>query len=71
MGGTGLPTGQSTSSPLPLCLKCEQGARARAQPYDLGRTAHNIASRKSSLFLTYSSFIDYYIFSLCFIVTLG
>jgi hypothetical protein len=28
-GGTGLPTGQSTHHPLPLCLKCKQGAQAR------------------------------------------
>jgi hypothetical protein len=27
-GGTGLPIGQSTRPQLPLCLKCEQGARA-------------------------------------------
>jgi hypothetical protein len=71
MGGTGLPTGQSTRPPLPLYLRCELGARARAQPYDLGRTAHNIVSSNSRLFLIYSSFIDYYISSLCIIVTLG
>jgi hypothetical protein len=35
MGGTGLPTGQSTRPPLPLCLRCGQGAQARVQPYDL------------------------------------
>jgi hypothetical protein len=43
MGSTGLPMGQSTRRPLPLCLRCEQGARARAQPYDLDRTTHIIA----------------------------
>ena len=65
MGGTGLPTGQSTRPPLPLSLRCEQGARARAQPYDLGRTPHSIVSSNSRLFLIYSSFIDFlYIFSL-------
>src|SRR5688572_20988654 len=63
--------GAIDSSSTPLCLRCEQGARARAQPYDLGRTAHSIASRNSRLFLIYSSFIDYYISSLCIIVTLG
>jgi hypothetical protein len=49
MGGTGLPTGQSTRRPLPLCLRCEQGARARVQPYDLGTTAHSIAYSNSRL----------------------
>jgi hypothetical protein len=29
--------GQSTRCPFPLCLWCEQGVQARAQPYDLGR----------------------------------
>jgi hypothetical protein len=43
----GLPTGQSTRRPLPLCLRCEQGARARAQPYDLGRSAHIIVYNNS------------------------
>jgi hypothetical protein len=71
MGGTGLPTGQSTHPPLPLYLRCEQGAQARAQPYDLGMIAHNIVSSNSRLFLIYSSFICYYISSLCIIVTLG
>jgi hypothetical protein len=45
------PTGQSTHRPLPLYLKCEQGARARAQPYDLGRTTHIIAYNNSRLVL--------------------
>jgi hypothetical protein len=40
----------SSSTPT-LSQVREQGARARAQPYDLGRTAHNIASRNSSLVL--------------------
>jgi hypothetical protein len=51
MGSTRLPTGQSTRPPLPPCLRCEQGARARTQPYDLGRTAYSIASRNSRLVL--------------------
>jgi hypothetical protein len=50
-GRYGLPTGQSTHRPLPLYLTCEQGARARAQPYDLGRTAHIIAYNNSRLVL--------------------
>src|SRR6187455_1642901 len=49
----------SSSTPT-LSLRCEQGARARAQPYDLGRTAHSIVSSNSRLFLIYSSLIDYY-----------
>jgi hypothetical protein len=57
--------------PLVLCLRCEQGTRARAHPYDLSRTAHNIAYKHSRLFLTYSSFIDYYISFLCITITLG
>jgi hypothetical protein len=28
MGGIGLPIGQLTRPPLPLCLRCEQGAQA-------------------------------------------
>jgi hypothetical protein len=71
MGGTGLLTGQSTHPPLPLYVRCVQGARARAQPYDLGRTAYNITYKNNRLFLTYSSFIDYYISLLCITVTLG
>jgi hypothetical protein len=71
MGNTGLPMGQSIRPPLPLYLRCEQGAQARAQPYDLGKTTHSITYKNSILFLTYSSFIDYYISSLCIIVTLG
>jgi hypothetical protein len=63
--------GQSTRPPLPLCLRCEQGARARAQLYDLSKTAHNITYKNSRLFLTYLLFIDYYISSLCIIITLG
>ena len=63
--------GAIDSSSTPLYLRCELGARARAQPYDLGRTAHSIVSSNSMLFLIYSSFIDYYISSLCIIVTLG
>jgi hypothetical protein len=51
MGGTRLPTGQSTHRPLPLCLRCEQGARARVLPYDLGRIAHIIAYINSRLVL--------------------
>jgi hypothetical protein len=51
MGGTGLLTGQLTRRLLPLCLRCEQGARARAQPYDLGRIAHIIAYNNSRLVL--------------------
>jgi hypothetical protein len=43
--------GQSTLPPFTLFLKCEQGAQARAQPYDLGRIAHNITSRNSRLVL--------------------
>ena len=61
MGGTGLPTAQSTRPLLPLYLRFEQGARARAQPYDLGRTLHGTRYRHSRLFLLYPSFIDYYI----------
>jgi hypothetical protein len=49
MDNNGLPTGQLTRPPSPLYLRCEQGARARAQPYDLGMIAHNIASRNSRL----------------------
>jgi hypothetical protein len=30
MGGTGLSTRQSSRRPLPLCLRCKQGAQARA-----------------------------------------
>jgi hypothetical protein len=51
MGGTGLLMGQSTRRPLPLCLWCEQGARARVQPYDLDRTTHIIAYNNSRLVL--------------------
>jgi hypothetical protein len=51
LGGTGLPTGQSTRHPLLLCLRCEQGARAQAHPYDLGRTDHIIAYNNSRLVL--------------------
>jgi hypothetical protein len=43
--------GQSTCPPLPLCLRFEQGARARAQPYEISRTTHNITSRNSRLVL--------------------
>jgi hypothetical protein len=50
-GRTGLSTGQLTCRPLPLCLRCKQGARARAQPYDLGRTSHVIAYNNSRLVL--------------------
>jgi hypothetical protein len=47
MDGTGLPTEQSTRRPLPLCFRCEEGARARVQPYDLARqlTASHTATR--------------------------
>jgi hypothetical protein len=38
-------------SSTPPYLRCEQGARARAQPYDLGRTIHSIVSRNSRLVL--------------------
>jgi hypothetical protein len=51
MGSTGLPMGQSTRPPLPLYLRCEQGAQARVQPYDLGTTAHSIAYSNSRLVL--------------------
>jgi hypothetical protein len=51
MGSTELPMGQSTRRPLPLCLRCEQGAQARVQPYDLGTTAHSIAYNNSRLVL--------------------
>jgi hypothetical protein len=51
MGSTELPTEQSTRRPLPLCLRCEQGARARVQPYDIGRIAHSIAYINSRLVL--------------------
>jgi hypothetical protein len=51
MGGTGLPMGQSTRHPLPLCLRCEQGARAPVQPYDLDMIAHSIAYNNSRLVL--------------------
>jgi hypothetical protein len=51
MGGTGLPMGQLTRRPLPLYLRCEQGVRARAQPYDLGRTTHIITYNNSRLVL--------------------
>jgi hypothetical protein len=71
MCGTWLPMGQSTCPPLPLCLRCEQGARALAQPYDLSKMAHNITYKNSRLFITYSSFLDYYISFLCIIITLG
>ena len=50
-GQYGLSTGQSTRPPLPLCLRCEQGARDRVQPYDLGTTAHSIAYSNSRLVL--------------------
>jgi hypothetical protein len=66
-----LSTGQSTRPPLPLCLRCEQWAWARAQPYDLSRTAHIIGYINSRLLLTYLSFIAYYMSSLFIIVTLG
>jgi hypothetical protein len=51
LSGTGLPMRQSTRRPLSLCLRCEQGARARVQPYDLGMTAHSIAYNNSRLVL--------------------
>jgi hypothetical protein len=51
MGGTGLLMGQSTRPPLPLCLKCGQGAWARVQPYDLGTIAHNFTYNNSRLVL--------------------
>jgi hypothetical protein len=51
MDDTGLSTWQSTRRPLQLRLKCEQGARARAQPYDLSRIAHIIAYSNSRLMI--------------------
>jgi hypothetical protein len=66
MGGTGLPMGQSTRRPLPLCLRCEQGARARAQPYDLSGKARIIAYNNSRLVLCNSSFLELYTFSLSY-----
>jgi hypothetical protein len=71
MGGTGLPTAQSTRPLLLLYLRLEQGAPARAQPYDLGRTLHSIGYRHFRLLFLYMSFIDYYKSFLCIIVTLG
>jgi hypothetical protein len=50
-GGIGLLTGQSTRRPLPLCLRYKQGARARAQPYDLSKTSHFITYNNSRLVL--------------------
>jgi hypothetical protein len=68
---TRLPMRQSSRPPLSLCLRCEQGERAWAQPYAIGRTTHNITYRNYKLCLTYSSFIDYYISFLCIIVIVG
>ena len=71
MGGTELATAQSTRPLLPLYLRFQQGARARAWPYDLGRTLHSTGYGHSMLFLLYSWLIDYYIPFLCIIATLG
>jgi hypothetical protein len=62
-------TGQPTRPPLLLCLRCEQGAWARAQPYDLGSIAHNIASRNSRLVLL--CLVIHWVIYLLFIITLG
>jgi hypothetical protein len=70
MGGIGLPTVQSTRPVLLLYLRLEQGARVRAQAYDLGKTLHSTGYRHSRSFLLYSSFIDYCIPFLCIIITL-
>jgi hypothetical protein len=67
MDDTGLPMGQSTRPPLPLYLRCEQGARARAQLYDLSKTAHIIAYKNSlgySLPICCSLIIIYLLFTL-------
>jgi hypothetical protein len=65
MGGTRLPTAQSTRPLLLLYLILEQGAPARAQPCDLGRILHGTKYRNSSLLFLYMSFIDYYRSFLC------
>jgi hypothetical protein len=69
--GTGLPMAQSTRPLLLHFLRSEQGARVRAQPYDLGRTLHAIRYRHSRLFLLCPSLVDYYIRFVCIIVTLA
>jgi hypothetical protein len=71
MYGTDWPTVQSTCPPLKLYLTFEQGTRVQAQPYDLNRTRHSIRYKNSRLFHLYSSLINYYIYFLCIIVTLG
>ena len=62
MNGTGFATVQSTHMLLPLYLRFEQVARARAQPYDLDRTLHSIGYKHSRLFMLYSSFIEIFLF---------
>ena len=70
MGGTGLAMAQSTRPLLPVSPRFEQ-ARAGAWPYDLSRTLHTTGWRHLRLFLVYSSFIGFFIYFLCIIVTLG
>ena len=59
MGSTGLVMAQSTRPLLPGSPRFEQALRARAQPYDLGRTIHTTGWRHSRLFLVYSLFIGF------------
>jgi hypothetical protein len=59
--------GAITRSPLPLCLRCEQGARARVQPYDSSQ--HRIQQLEVSASLTRHSLS--YIPSLWVIITLA
>jgi hypothetical protein len=61
---------QSTRPLLLLYLRLEQGARVRAQAYNLGKTLHGTGYRHSRSFLLYLSFIDYCIPFLCIIITL-
>jgi hypothetical protein len=49
MDNTGFWTGQSIHPLFALCLRCDQGAQARAQPYDIGRITHSIVSKNSRL----------------------
>jgi hypothetical protein len=51
MAGTGLPMAQLTRPPLQLYIRFEQGARALAQPYDLGRTPRVLRYKNSILVL--------------------
>lgn len=70
MAGSGLATAHSTRPVLPTSPRFARGARARARPYDHGRTLLSLGSTHSRLFLFHSAFVDFYIHLLSN-VTLG